>query len=116
MTSIADKEANIVIPRKFDSVGNILSRGDLDGVADIVAQQTRQGPVRERVTRLVCKVGLHDRGRRREAGLGLDVGSWNRKGIVQELTVSAEGPRSRAKPCKRSRCMLGHDTRSRWER
>lgn len=116
MTSVADEEANIVVPRKFDGFRNVLSRGDFDGVADIVAQQTRRGPVRERVARLVCKVGLHDRGRRREAGEGLDVGSWDHKSIVQELTVSAEGPRSRAKPCKRSRCMLGRDIRSRWER
>lgn len=59
MTGVADKEANIVVPRKFDGFRNVLSRGDLDGVVDIVAQQTRRGPVREGIARLVCEVGLH---------------------------------------------------------
>lgn len=75
VTSVADKEANIVVPRKLDGLRNVLSRGDLDGVVDIVAQPTGRGPVGEGIARLVCEVRLHHRGRGWEAGLGLDVGS-----------------------------------------
>ena len=61
MTSVSDKETDVVVLRKFDSLRNVLSRGDLDGVADIVAQLTGRGPVGKGIARLVCKVGLHHR-------------------------------------------------------
>lgn len=62
VTSVPDKEANIVIPRKFDGLRDILSRGDLNGVADIVSQLARGSTIGERVAGLVCEIGLHDRG------------------------------------------------------
>lgn len=63
VTSVANDEANVVRLGKFDGSNHIVRRGDIDGVVNVVAQETRLGLRGEGITAVIGKVGLHN-GRR----------------------------------------------------
>lgn len=60
MTSVANDKADVVLLGEFDGGNHIVAGGYIDGIIDVVAQETRLGLCGEGVTALVGKVGLHD--------------------------------------------------------
>ena len=63
MAGVTDDKANVVLASKVHSSDDLIAGGDVDSVADVVAQRARLGLGRERITCLVGKVGLHHRRR-----------------------------------------------------
>lgn len=61
MTGVPDHETDVVLLGELDRSNNIVGRGDVDGVAHVVAKQAGPGLRLERITALVGKVGLHNR-------------------------------------------------------
>lgn len=61
MTSVPDYETDVVLLGELDRSNNIVGRGDVDGIAHVVAKQAGPGLRLEGIAALVGKVGLHNR-------------------------------------------------------
>lgn len=61
MASVADNEANIIFASKVHGSNNLITGGDINGVADVVTERARLGLGGERIACLVRKVCLHHR-------------------------------------------------------
>lgn len=63
MAGVADNHADVVLGCKSQGGGDIGGARDVDGIADVVAQQAGLRLGREGIAALVGEEGLHDRRR-----------------------------------------------------
>ena len=79
MTSVPNNETDVVGFGELNRSNDIGGRGDVDGVAHVVAEHASLRLGSERVTALVGKVGLHH-GRRRHKAIPLTSAWFINKG------------------------------------
>lgn len=60
MPSILDNKPDIIGPRKLESSDNIFRYRDIDGILNVIFNQTRKLPRREWIATLIQEDGAHD--------------------------------------------------------
>lgn len=63
MTGVLDDKADVVVLRKLDRRNDVVARGNIHGIADVVPKLTRTRLVGEGIAAPIRKELLHDRRR-----------------------------------------------------
>lgn len=113
MAGVADNHTDVVLGCKGQGRGHVGGARDVDGVADVVAQEAGPRLGREGIAALVSEEGLHDRRRGHVAiytSQAIRTPSFCARGTVRSgnvRTVSAAAPNWPANSHKHSGCSEG---------